>query len=154
MLPNDIHRILYLYSMNNPNYLLYVSKNKIILYHEIKINWFILCCENPLSIEFVDHFFYKIKWNIISRYYLLDTKILYRYYDKLNWKYICMYQNLSNSFIQENIDLMDFNSLLLNKNYPEGHIKNIINKRIGEEKLFKILNSKKRYKKILYKFLN
>lgn len=153
-LPNDIHRILYLYANNQPNYLLYVCRNKIIPYKDIKINWYTLSCNSPLSVDFVDCFFHKIKWDIISRHYILDDEILYRYFDKLNWKYICMYQKLSRRFIDDNFDLMDFNSLLLNKNYPEGYIKYIINTEIGQKKLFKILYSKKRYKKILYKFLN
>lgn len=154
MLHKDIHRILYLYASNQPNYLLYVCQNDIIPYKHIRINWYSLCSEEPLHVDFIDCFFHKIKWNIISRHYLLDDDILYRYYDKLNWKYICMYQKLSKSFIHDNIDLMDINSLLLNTNYPEGYIKYIINTKIGQERLFKILYSKKRYKKILYKFLN
>lgn len=154
MLHKDIHRIIYLYASNQPNYLLYVCQNDIIPYKDIKINWFSLCSESPLRVDFVDCFFYKIKWNIISRHYYLEDNILYRYFDKLNWKYICMYQKLSSTFIQDNMDLIDFNYLLLNKHYPEGYIKYIINTRIGQEKLLKILNSKKRYKKIWHKFIN
>lgn len=152
MFPNDIHRIIYIYAKNEPNYLLYVCNNKIIPYKDIKINWYSLCKKNPLSVEFIDCFFYKIKWNILSQYYYLDDKILYRYYDKLNWKYICMYQELSDSFIEDNIDLMNFDSLLLNKNYPDGYIKFILNTRISEKKIYNILHSKKRYKNILYKY--
>lgn len=152
-IPNDIHRIIYLYAYNQPNYLIYVCQNNIIPYKNIKINWYLLCSENPLSVEFIDCFFYKIKWNIISKHYQLNDDILYRYYDKLNWKKVCMYQKLSTSFINDNLDLIDVNSLLLNRNYPEGFIKYFINTKIGQDKLFKILYSKKRYKKIWYKFL-
>lgn len=151
MFPNDIHRIIYLYASNQPNYLLYIYKNNIVPYKDIKINWFSLCKKNPLNVDFIDSFYYKIQWDIISRHFYLDDNILYRYFDKLNWKYICMYQNLSFNFIEDNIDLIDFDSLLLNKNYQDGYIKFLLNKKIGEKKLIKILYSKKRYKNILYK---
>lgn len=153
-LPNDIHRIIYQYASNQPSYLLYVCLNKIIPYKQIYINWYSLCNQSPLSVDFIDCFYYKIKWNIISRHFDLEDAILYRYFDKLNWKYICMYQRLSHHFIFENIDLMDIDCLLLNQNYKEGYIKYIINTKIGQEKLLKVLRSKKRHKNILYKFLN
>lgn len=153
-LPIDIYSILHLYLNNEPNYLLYVYINNIIQYNKIKINWYKLSTDTPLTVDFIDCFFYKIKWSVISRYYILEDDVLYRYYDKLNWKYICMYQKLSNTFILDNLDLIKFDSLLLNKNYSNGYIKYIMNTKIGQDKLIKILGSKKRYKNILYKYLN
>lgn len=150
----DIVRLLYLYSSNNPNFLIYILKNNIMEYGKIYINWFELAYEEPLSVEFIDCFYSKVRWNIISKYYRLDDKILYRYFDKLNWRYICRYQKLSMEFITDNSDLIDYNSLLLNNNYPVNYIKDYIRTREGQKKLIKILRSKHRYKDILYKYLD
>jgi len=150
MIPNDIIKIIYLYSSNDQNFLIYVKENNIIPYNKIYINWYELSYNNILSIDFIECFYSKIRWNIISRYKIIDDNILYRYYDKLNWNYVSEYQYLSLDFIENNIDLININKLLINLNYPREYIKKILLVKYGEDKLIKILRSKKRYKKILY----
>jgi len=152
-IPKDLKRIILSYVSNEPNILVYIKKNNIIPYNKIIINWYELSISSPLTVEFIDCFFNKIKWDMISKYYILDDLILYRYYDKLNWNYVCRYQKLSMSFIIDNADLIDFNSLLLNRNYPVNYIRDYIRTREGQEKLYKILKSKRRYKKIFDSFI-
>jgi len=152
-LPKDLERIILSYVSNEPNVLVYIRQNNIIPYKKIKINWYELSICSPLTVDFIDCFFNKIKWDMISKYYILDDLILYRYYDKLNWNYVCRYQKLSMSFIIDNADLIDFNSLLLNRNYPVNYIRDYIRTREGQEKLYKILKSKRRYKKIFDSFI-
>ena len=152
-IPKDLKRIILSYVSNEPNILVYIKKNNIIPYNKIIINWYELSISSPLTVEFIDCFFNKIKWDMISKYYILDDLILYRYYDKLNWNYVCRYQKLSMSFIIDNADLINFDSLLLNRNYPVNYIKDFIRTKEGQEKLYKILKSKRRYKKIFDSFI-
>jgi hypothetical protein len=150
ILPKDLLGILYNFSYNNPNYLIFIKKNKII--NDIQINWYDMCIDEYISFEFIILFENKIKWNLISQFFYLDELILYKYHDKLNWKYVSKYQYLSIDFIKENLDLIDLKSLLSNENYPEGYILEIIRKDDLERKVLKMLKSKKRYKKLIYMF--
>jgi len=114
------------------------------------VNCYQLSRDRELSLEFVDLFYNQIKWDVISRYTLLEESILYKYHSKLNWRYISLYQNLSLNFILFNYDWLYEKKLKHNKNFSKDFIQNIIYKQKGDKYMMKLVNSKKRYKKLRY----
>lgn len=153
ILPTDLLLLLYKFSLNNPNFLIFIVKNNIININDIKFNMYMLY-NSKINCEFIDIFYNKINWFLLSKFCYLDEDILYRYYDKLNWKYVSLYQYLSVDFIINNLDLLDFKKLILNKNYEKNFIIDLLKTDYVEEQIKKILRSKKRYKKYLYLFDN
>jgi len=150
---NDIISILFDYSSNNSNFLIYIKKNNFNIGKKINVNCYDLCRDTILSVEFVDLFYNQIKWDVISRYPLLDEEILYKYHHKLNWRFISLYQNLSLNFILFNYDWLYEKKLKHNKNIPKRLVQDLILKRKGDEFMLKLIKSNKRYKNLKYKYL-
>jgi len=153
ILYDDLISILFDYSSNNPSFLIYIKKNNFNIGKKIYVNCYDLYRDSVLSVEFVDLFYNQIKWDVISRYQLLDEAILYKYHHKLNWKFISLYQKLSLNFILFNYDWLHEKKLKHNKNISKQLVQNLILKRKGDQFIYKLIKSNKRYKNLKYKYL-